>query len=79
MGKEFVENYLTMLLDEGVEFDVQVEDVSESFAYLNITVPSQYIGAVVGKRGMLKNAIKTVINGCKAKSQKVYKINVKES
>ncbi len=79
MGKEFVENYLSLLLDDGVEFDVQVEDISEGFAHLNITVPAEYIGAVVGKRGMLKNAMKTVINGRKSKTQKVYKINVKES
>ncbi len=79
MSKEFVENYLTLLLDDGVKFDVHIEEVSDTFAYLNITVPSEYIGAVVGKRGMLKNALKTVINGCKSKNQKVYKINVKES
>ncbi len=79
MAKEFVENYLTLLLEQGVKFKVLIEDVSESFAYLTIYVQPEYIGVVVGKRSMLKNALKTVINGCKVKKQKVYKINVKES
>ncbi|OPX26934.1 MAG: hypothetical protein B1H07_03050 [Campylobacteraceae bacterium 4484_166] len=73
---EFVENYLSLLIDDKDSYNIELQEISENFSHINIYAKEDCIGLIVGKRGMLKNSLKTVINGCKIKNGKAYKINV---
>jgi len=50
--------------------------LNDSFFEITIIANSNDIGKLIGKNGNMINAMKTILNGCKAKDGISYKIQV---
>ncbi len=77
MVTEFIENYARLIVSIPDEVSVTKEFVNDEFAVITINVNSVDVGKLIGKNGNMINALKTIINGCKAKDGISYKIQVK--
>ena len=50
--------------------------INDNFCEITINSNPQDLGKLIGKNGNMINAIKTILNGCKAKDNISYKIQV---
>jgi len=73
---EFVKKYVKLLAFYPEDISVKVENNSNDFAEILIYANKVDTGRIIGKNGNMIKAIKTLINGCKAKENKNYKISV---
>jgi len=74
--KEFVTTYSKMIVNHPDDINVEIKEVDETFSEVIITANNEDIGKLIGKNGNMINAIKTILNGCKAKDGISYKIQV---
>ena len=67
-------------MKKGTKVISEVEKISgiNQYAHWKITIIANTtdIGKLIGKNGNMINAIKTILNGCKAKDGNSYKIQV---
>jgi len=73
---KFVKKYIELLAFYPEDVIVKIANETEEFAELLIYANKVDTGRIIGKNGNMIKAIKTVISGCKAKSDKNYKISV---
>ncbi len=76
MVSEFVSSYAKLIVNYPEEVEVEVKKLDESFYEVIIYANNEDIGKLIGKNGNMINAIKTILNGCKAKDGNSYKIQV---
>jgi len=76
MINEFVSTYAKMIVSHPEEIEVSSKQIDESFFEITITANNSDIGKLIGKNGNMINAIKTILNGCKAKDGVSYKVQV---
>jgi predicted RNA-binding protein YlqC (UPF0109 family) len=76
MIAEFVSTYAKMIVNHPEEVKVELNEIEASFVEVTIYANNEDIGKLIGKNGNMINAIKTVLNGCKAKDGISYKIQV---
>jgi len=76
MVTEFISSYAKMIVGNPDDISVSTEEIDEKFQEITIIANDSDIGKLIGKNGNMINAIKTVINGCKAKNGISYKIQV---
>lgn len=76
MVTEFVSTYAKMIVSYPEDIHVEAQEVGESFYEITIHANSADIGKLIGKNGNMINAMKTILNGCKAKDGLSYKIQV---
>ncbi len=76
MINEFVSTYAKMIVSYPEEIEVDSQQVDESFYEITITAHTNDVGKLIGKNGNMINAIKTILNGCKAKDGVSYKVQV---
>jgi predicted RNA-binding protein YlqC (UPF0109 family) len=76
MVTEFISCYAKMIVSNPDDIKVSSEVISDDFHEVTIVANSNDIGKLIGKNGNMINAIKTVINGCKAKNGISYKLQV---
>ena len=76
MINEFVSTYAKMIVSHPEEIEVSSKQIDESFYEITITANNSDIGKLIGKNGNMINAIKTILNGCKAKDGVSYKVQV---
>jgi predicted RNA-binding protein YlqC (UPF0109 family) len=76
MVTEFITSYAKMIVGNPDDISVSTEEIDEKFQEITIVANDSDIGKLIGKNGNMINAIKTVINGCKAKNGISYKIQV---
>jgi len=76
MINDFVSTYAKMIVSHPEEIEVSSEQIDESFYEITITANNSDIGKLIGKNGNMINAIKTILNGCKAKDGVSYKVQV---
>ncbi len=76
MITEFVSTYAKMIVSYPEEITVESKEINESFYEITIIANSADIGKLIGKNGNMINAMKTIVNGCKAKDGISYKIQV---
>jgi len=74
--KEFVTTYSKMIVNHPDDINVEIKQIDETFSEVIITANNEDIGKLIGKNGNMINAIKTILNGCKAKDGISYKIQV---
>lgn len=74
--KEFVTTYSKMIVNHPEDISVEIKEIDKTFCEVIITANNQDIGKLIGKNGNMINAIKTILNGCKAKDGISYKIQV---
>jgi predicted RNA-binding protein YlqC (UPF0109 family) len=73
---DFVEKYIKLLAFHPEDVIVEVTQESDDWAEISIYANKVDTGRIIGKDGNMIKAIKTLINGCKAKHKKNYKISV---
>lgn len=73
---EFVSTYAKMIVSHPEDIDVESKEINDSFYEITIIANSNDIGKLIGKNGNMINAIKTILNGCKAKDGISYKVQV---
>ena len=76
MITEFVSSYAKMIVNNPSDIKVESKEIDEAFFEVTIYANSEDIGKLIGKNGNMINAIKTIVNGCKAKSGISYRIQV---
>ncbi len=76
MITEFVSTYAKMIVSHPDEIEVELKEINETFFEVNINANDSDIGKLIGKNGNMINAIKTILNGCKAKDGISYKIQI---
>lgn len=76
MINDFVSTYAKMIVSHPEEIEVSSKQIDESFFEITITANNSDIGKLIGKNGNMINAIKTILNGCKAKDGISYKVQV---
>ena len=76
MITEFVSTYAKMIVSYPDEIEVELKEINETFYEVIVNANSSDIGKLIGKNGNMINAIKTILNGCKAKDGISYKIQI---
>ncbi|MEA2049908.1 MAG: KH domain-containing protein [Campylobacterota bacterium] len=76
MITEFVSSYAKLIVNNPADIKVEQKEIDESFFEVIIYANSEDVGKLIGKNGNMINAIKTILNGCKAKNDISYKIQV---
>lgn len=74
--KEFVSSYAKMIVNHPDDVSVSINEIDTNFHEVQIIVNQEDVGKLIGKNGNMINAIKTILNGCKAKDGISYKIQV---
>ena len=77
MVTDFVSTYAKMIVNYPEDIEVSSSKVDDAFFEITIIANNSDIGKLIGKNGNMINAIKTILNGCKAKDGNSYKIQVK--
>ena len=76
MVTDFVSTYAKMIVNYPLDIEVSSNKIDEAFYEITIVANNDDIGKLIGKNGNMINAIKTILNGCKAKDGNSYKIQV---
>jgi predicted RNA-binding protein YlqC (UPF0109 family) len=76
MVEEFVEQYTKLIVNNPEDITITKEMIDDDFCEITINSNPQDLGKLIGKNGNMINAIKTILNGCKAKDNISYKIQV---
>ena len=73
---DFVSTYTKMIVNHPEDIEVHINEIDPTFFEIVINANNSDIGKLIGKNGNMINAIKTILNGCKAKDGISYKIQV---
>ena len=76
MVTDFVSTYAKMIVNYPEDIEVSSSKIDDTFFEITIIANNSDIGKLIGKNGNMINAIKTILNGCKAKDGNSYKIQV---
>ncbi len=73
---DFIENYAKLIVNFPEDIVVSSKQIEEGFVEVTIQANSIDTGKLIGKNGNMINALKTMLNGCKAKDGISYRIQV---
>ena len=73
---DFITEYTKLIVSQPNSIKVEVNEVDPTFQEIIIFAASEDLGKLIGKSGNMINALKAMINGCKAKDGVSYKIQV---
>ena len=76
MITEFLKSYIKLIVEYPEDVVISINEINETFSEINIKAKACDIGKLIGKNGNMINALKTMVNGCKAKDGVSYKIQV---
>lgn len=76
MIQDFVSSYAKMIVNHPQDINVELNEIDPTFHEVIIYANNSDVGKLIGKNGNMINAIKTILNGCKAKNGISYKIQV---
>ena len=76
MVVDFVENYAKLIANEPELIKVELKELAPNYYEIIIYASASDLGKLIGKNGNMISALKTIINGCKAKDNNSYKIQV---
>jgi predicted RNA-binding protein YlqC (UPF0109 family) len=73
---KFLKSYIELVVEYPDDVTISIDEINETFSQINIKARACDIGKLIGKNGNMINALKTMVNGCKAKNNISYKIQV---
>ena len=76
MVTDFIKSYIDLIAEYPEDIQIEKKDINETFSEIIIKAHSEDVGKLIGKNGNMINALKTMVNGCKAKNNVSYKIQV---
>lgn len=76
MVADFIKSYAELIVIYPELLKISTNEVDDTFTEVTIIAHPDDVGKLIGKNGNMINSIKTIVNGCKAKDGKSYKIQV---
>lgn len=76
MVADFIKSYSCLIVSNPESISVSINEIGDNFFEITIYCEEEDLGKLIGKSGNMINALKTIVNGCKAKDGKSYKIQV---
>jgi len=76
MVADFIKSYTQLIVSNPEAIEIEIHEISDNFYEITIYCDEEDLGKIIGKSGNMINALKTIVNGCKAKDGKSYKIQV---
>jgi len=76
---DFIQNYAKLIANEPDLISVKQKELAPNYYEIIIYASGDDLGKLIGKNGNMISALKTIINGCKAKDNNSYKIQVLKS
>ena len=73
---DFIIQYTKLIVSFPEDIKVLSEEIDDNMTNITICANSADVGKLIGKNGNMINALKTMINGCKAKDNKSVKLQV---
>jgi predicted RNA-binding protein YlqC (UPF0109 family) len=77
MIEEFIKSYAKLIVSNPDDITVSKTDLDNNFSEIVINAKKVDAGKLIGRDGKMITSIKTLINGCKAKEDRTYKVLVK--
>jgi predicted RNA-binding protein YlqC (UPF0109 family) len=71
---DFIESYVKLIVSHPESIQVTIDEIDLNFYEITISCSEEDLGKIIGKNGNMINSLKTIINGCKAKDGKSYKL-----
>jgi predicted RNA-binding protein YlqC (UPF0109 family) len=72
----FVKEYAQLIVAHPDDISVDIKSLDDFISQITVTANQNDLGKLIGKSGNMINAIKIIINGCKAKNDISYRIQV---
>lgn len=79
MVKDFIEQYAKLIVEHTDKIKVQLDEIEPTFTQVTIFAHADDLGKLIGKSGNMINSLKIILNGCKAKNGKSYKIQIERN
>ena len=76
MVETFIKTYADLIVSNPDKLHVSLGETNELGTEIIVKADTSDIGKLIGKNGNMINALKTIINGCKAKNGMSYRIQV---
>jgi len=76
MVVDFITGYTKLIVTNPDDISVESKVLNDNFVEITINANEVDIGKLIGKHGNMINAMKTMVNGCKAKDGISYKLQV---
>ena len=73
---DFIKDYAKLIVSNPSDIRVELSEIDPTFKEIIIYAANEDLGKLIGKSGNMINALKTMVNGCKAKDGISYKIQV---
>jgi predicted RNA-binding protein YlqC (UPF0109 family) len=77
MVADFILEYAKLIISYPDDLKIETKTLNDNFIQITILANETDVGKLIGKNGNMINSIKTIINGCKAKDNISYKLQVK--
>ena len=78
MVADFIEEYAKLIVTHKDDIKIELKDIDEDNKEIVVYANEADLGKLIGKGGNMINSLKTIINGCKAKSNITYKIQIEK-
>jgi len=78
MVVDFIEEYAKLIVEHKEEIKIQLKEIDENYKEIIVFAHEDDLGKLIGKGGNMINSLKTIINGCKAKDNISYKIQIEK-
>ena len=72
----FITQYAKLIVNNPDDISVEKKELDNNFVEITIKANEFDLGKLIGKNGNMINALKTMINGCKAKDGISYELQV---
>lgn len=76
MVTSFIKDYSKLIVSHPQKLEVYLGETDGDITEIVIKADVNDVGKLIGKNGNMINALKTLVNGCKAKNGNSYKIQV---
>jgi predicted RNA-binding protein YlqC (UPF0109 family) len=76
MVTEFIKSYAQLIVSNPDTIEVEIQKIDENYFEIVVYCDESDLGKLIGKGGNMINALKTIVNGSKAKDGKSYKIQM---
>jgi predicted RNA-binding protein YlqC (UPF0109 family) len=79
MVDQFLKEFAKLIASNPENVRVEQIEIDKDFSEIILYADKVDTGKLIGKDGKMINAIKTIISGCRAKTEKSYKITIKSN
>ena len=76
MVTDFIKSYTQLIALQPDAIEVEINELNENYYEVVVYCDEADLGKLIGKSGNMINALKTILNGSKAKDGKSYKLQV---